>query len=159
MKIIISLVLLVATGCEQYSGVYIDESCSMREHVIIEDAVRKYNAAVPEDYAIDIVGTIDASSDDLRGVGPSSRDVIKCYPQDTKEPSLDGLSGRIDNDDILLRSTENDDYYIKTVMHELAHQYAGARHVANSKSVMYQYRNGATEYTSIDLAEINRTTQ
>ena len=161
----ISLAILALSGCDEYSGLYIDESCSAREVALIETAVERFNAVVPVDYEVLLMGRVSATNDDRTGEGPESRDVIMCFDVDTSEPELQNYNGdsdrkytgKIDYDDILLRRRldENEDRWLHTVMHELDHYGAGAWHVTDPDSVMYKHNNPVTNYTKYDVAEFS----
>ena len=144
------LLLVILTGCAEYGGLWVDTSCSDREYQLVETAVDKFNAAAGNELVY-VAGWVD--EDDFAGVGPGSRDVVRCVPD------RGGLVGEVVNDDIFIVSRERDDCFLGTLMHEMGHLYAGAWHVADADAIMYQYSSCLTEYNDSDVREFRSRLQ
>lgn len=149
----ITILIILLAGCAEYGGLWVDTSCSDQEYFLVETAVDKLNLAVGDDLVY-VAGWVD--EDDFAGVGPGSRDVVRCLPEDA---DLDGRVGEVVNDDVYLVSRGKDDCFLGTLMHELGHLYAGAWHVADADAIMYQYSSCLTEYNESDIREFRSRLQ
>lgn len=152
MRKALLIIAALLSGCETYSGLYIDSDCTQEEIELITLACDKLNEAVGEDilYINEVTNT---SEDDLHKL--RTRDVVICYPEDTDYAELEGLTGFEQMGDIHLRRRVDKVRYLRTVMHELGH-YIGAWHTLDENSIMFPYNNGLTEYNGSDLAEFQR---
>lgn len=148
MKRLIAIAVLFLIGCESYSGLYIDDSCTEREIELIEVAVERLNTAVGEE-VVYVAGVVNGGEDDTVGQGEASRDVVFC----DASPTIGGkpMLGKVSDDDIYMDRFDDDTDWLWTIMHELGHLYMGAHHILDEKSIMYRCSNGVTDYTEADL--------
>ena len=158
LSIIFSIIFCsILSACEEYHGLYVDDSCTDREYELIQKGVERFNAVVTDDNAVSLMGFVDASSDDRVGTGDGSRDVVFCFDSNEDDKAFENHIGKVENDDILMsRYVDSDGCWLGTFMHELGHYAAGAWHVSDDNSIMFRKSTCITQYSEHDIAEFRR---